>query len=69
MSLALGYSSGEDEDPAIFAKDAFGISSLPSVKKPRVDESASRMTAEAAPHVLSEVSQLVYFHRTCAHET
>lgn len=54
MSLALGYSSGEDEDPAILAKDAFGLSSLPSTKKPRVEESAFQMTAEAAPHVLSE---------------
>lgn len=52
--FSLGYSSGEDEDPAILAKDAFGLSSLPSTKKPRVEESAFQMTAEAAPHVLSE---------------
>lgn len=56
MSLALGYSSGEDEDPAVLAKDAFGLSALPATKKPRVEELASHVFAEAAPHVLSEVS-------------
>jgi pre-mRNA-processing factor 17 len=61
MSLALEYSSGEDEDPAILAKDAFGLSSLPSAKKSRVEESAYQLTAEAAPHVLSEVGPVRAF--------
>jgi len=56
MSLALGYSSGEDEDPVILAKDAFGLSYLSPAKKPRVEDLTLQMTAEAAPHVLSEVS-------------
>lgn len=59
MSLALGYSSGEDEDPVTLAKDAFGLSSLPSTKKPRVDEVLTPLTTQAAPDVLSEVSAVV----------
>jgi pre-mRNA-processing factor 17 len=55
MSLALGYSSGEDEDPAMLAKDAFGISSIPTSKKSHFGESTYQLTAEAAPHVLAEV--------------
>lgn len=60
MSLALGYSSGEDEDPGIFASDAFGLSSLPSTKKPRVDEDVEPLTTQAAPDVLSEVSVAIF---------
>ena len=58
MSLPLEYSSGEEEDTAIFVKDAFSLSSIPSAKKPRVEESVSPITTVAAPHVLSEVSSV-----------
>ena len=54
MSLVQGYSSGEDE--TIDPNDAFGLSSLPAAKKPRTDELQS-LKAEAAPHVLAEVSR------------
>ncbi|KAG6814036.1 hypothetical protein H0H92_003886 [Tricholoma furcatifolium] len=56
MSLALGYSSSEDEDPATIAKDAFGLQSLPSAKKPRTEPLSAPTTAPiaAAPDVLSE---------------
>jgi pre-mRNA-processing factor 17 len=63
MSLALGYSSGEDEDPVTLAKDTFGLSSLPSAKKPRVDDAVPQLTTQAAPDVLSEVSVVIYLHR------
>lgn len=61
MSLALGYSSGEDEDLATIAKDAFGLSSLPSAKKSRVEGLASPLNAQAAPDVLSEVCQATLY--------
>ncbi|KAF8649868.1 hypothetical protein AX16_005630 [Volvariella volvacea WC 439] len=51
MSLALAYSSDEDDVPTT---DVFGISQIPVVKKPRVDEPTPTLTTEAAPHVLSE---------------
>jgi len=55
MSLALDYSS---DDAGIVANDAFGVSSLLTIKKPRVDESVESNTAviDSAPHVLAEVS-------------
>lgn len=55
MSLALDYSS---DDAGIVANDAFGVSSLLTNKKPRVDESVESNTAviDSAPHVLAEVS-------------
>ena len=55
MSLTLGYSSGEDEDPAIYAKDAFSLSSIPILKKPRSEDHAPQTHPNAAPHVLAEV--------------
>ena len=55
MSLALDYSSDEEEILQSVSKDAFGISSLPAAKKPRVDEPTSTAVTTAAPHVLSEV--------------
>ncbi len=55
MSLVQGYSSGEDDDIDI-SKDVFGISSIPSAKKIRIDEPPkTSLVAQAAPHVLSEV--------------
>ncbi|KAG6817635.1 hypothetical protein H0H87_006263 [Tephrocybe sp. NHM501043] len=55
MSLALGYSSGEDEDSTANVKDAFGLASLPSAKKPRTEQlQAQKATLQAAPDVLSE---------------
>ncbi|RDB29438.1 Pre-mRNA-processing factor 17 [Hypsizygus marmoreus] len=54
MSLALGYSSGEDEESASIVNDAFGLSTLPSTKKPRIDQSDVKFAAEAAPDVLAE---------------
>jgi len=54
MSLALDYSS---DDAETVAKDAFGIISLSSSKKPRVDDSVESNTVaiDSAPHVLAEV--------------
>lgn len=55
MSLVAGYSSDEDNGPTTSANDAFGLSSLPAAKKPRIDEaSSSKPTVDAAPHVLAE---------------
>ncbi|KAF9452595.1 pre-mRNA splicing factor [Macrolepiota fuliginosa MF-IS2] len=56
MSLALDYSSDDAELTASVAKDAFGISSLPSNKKIRVEEStdSKSVAADIAPHVLAE---------------
>lgn len=51
MSLADNYSSDED----VAAGDIFGLNKISTAKKPRVDESAPALVAEAAPHVLSEV--------------
>jgi pre-mRNA-processing factor 17 len=57
MSLALDYSSDDAELTASVAKDAFGIASLSTNKKPRVDEAAeSKPGTDAAPHVLAKVS-------------
>lgn len=57
-----GYSSGEDE--AVANGDIFGISHLPSFKKPRVDESLpTPANADAAPHVLSEVESSLAMHQ------
>ncbi|KAF8807291.1 WD40 repeat-like protein [Phlegmacium glaucopus] len=53
MSLAISYSSDEEENLASAAKDAFALSALPAAKKTRVDERSSTST-DAAPHVLSE---------------
>lgn len=57
MSLALDYSSDDEERIASVAKDAFGISSLSNNKKPRIEEQteSKSLTADAAPHVLAEV--------------
>lgn len=55
MSLVAGYSSDEDSGPVTITEDAFGLSNLPVAKKPRTDESVSRVTLQAAPHVLAEV--------------
>lgn len=59
MSLALGYSSGEDEDLAVTARDAFGLSAIPA-KKLRTQESVVQLVPQAAPDVLSEVSKLFF---------
>lgn len=53
MSLALGYSSGEDD--ASIAKDAFGLAHLPFTKKVRIESVEPTPTPDAAPDVLSEV--------------
>ena len=55
MSLVTGYSSDEDAGPVSPMTDAFGLSKLPVVKKPRVDEPSSSLVVQAAPDVLSEV--------------
>jgi hypothetical protein len=58
MSMAIDYSSDEEEITKAAAADAFGLNSLPSAKKARVDEGPSTLAAQAtaAPDVLSEVS-------------
>lgn len=54
MSLNIAYSS--DEEDVALTRDSFGLSSLPAVKKPRVEsEQKQGLKANAAPHVLSEV--------------
>lgn len=55
MSLVPGYSSDEDSELVSTTEDAFGLSKLPAAKKPRTDESASRLELKAAPDVLAEV--------------
>ncbi|KAJ7814103.1 pre-mRNA splicing factor [Mycena olivaceomarginata] len=52
MSLALGYSS--DEDEGVATENPFGLASAPANKKTRVEEPLSQMVPSAAPHVLSE---------------
>ncbi|KXN83639.1 Pre-mRNA-processing factor 17 [Leucoagaricus sp. SymC.cos] len=55
MSLVLDYSSDDVELTASVAKDAFGISSLPTNKKPHVNGSTESVpSTDAAPHVLAE---------------
>lgn len=59
MSLLQGYSSDEDDTSISAANDAFGLSSLPTAKKARIDEasgSGSEVTIKplAAPDVLAE---------------
>ena len=56
MSLAISYSSDEEEILASTAKDVFALSALPVAKKIRVKEISS--STDAAPHVLSEVGHL-----------
>jgi hypothetical protein len=53
MSLNIAYSSDEEVS---LTKDAFGLSSLPTAKKPRVESQQKQgVKADSAPHVLSEV--------------
>ncbi|KAF9535331.1 pre-mRNA splicing factor [Crepidotus variabilis] len=54
MALNIAYSS--DEEDFSSTADAFGITSLPTAKKPRVEEDLSVKihSTDAAPHVLSE---------------
>ncbi|KAF8213541.1 pre-mRNA splicing factor [Mycena galopus ATCC 62051] len=53
MSLALGYSSDEDEG-LVSNDNPFGLSAAPVAKKTRVEEASSQTVPSAAPHVLSE---------------
>ena len=56
MSLAISYSSDEDDTPVSTSGDAFGISELPSSKKPRVENSKGPTSiVSSAPDVLLEV--------------
>lgn len=57
MSLAIVYSSDDDQLAEAVAKDTFGITSLPSNKRLRVEEATQPQTVapDAAPHVLAEV--------------
>ncbi|KAE9401973.1 pre-mRNA splicing factor [Gymnopus androsaceus JB14] len=52
MSLVKDYSS--DEDEAVASGDVFGLTSLPSAKKPRIEEAVKVAQFTAAPDVLSE---------------
>jgi len=53
MSLNIAYSSDEE---VTLTKDAFGLSSLPTAKKPRLESQQKQgVKADSAPHVLSEV--------------
>ncbi|KAH8835943.1 pre-mRNA splicing factor [Flagelloscypha sp. PMI_526] len=53
MPLVEGYSS--DEDIAVDISDAFGLSSLPATKKPKLDnDTVDSKTGNSAPHVLAE---------------
>ena len=64
MSLIQGYSSGEDEDPVSPTNDAFGLASLPTAKKPRVElQKPTSVIPHSAPDVLSEVRDAFdHFH-------
>lgn len=56
MPLIQGYSSGEDEGPVSPTNDAFGLGSLPTAKKPRVEPpKPTSLVPHSAPDVLSEV--------------
>lgn len=62
MSLPVSYSSDEEDIVSSVKTDAFGLSALPIAKKARVDEMQT-VSADAAPHVLAEVSAFaVYLH-------
>ncbi|PPQ92678.1 hypothetical protein CVT25_013985 [Psilocybe cyanescens] len=54
MSLPVAYSSDEEDHIASISKDAFGLASLPSAKKARVEEEQTPVPRDAAPHVLAE---------------
>lgn len=58
MSLVHGYSSDEDDGPQVSTNDAFGLSSLPQIKKLRVDEPSTSLFPTSAPDVLAEVREL-----------
>jgi pre-mRNA-processing factor 17 len=63
MPLVEGYSS--DEDIAVDISDAFGLSSLPATKKPKLDnDTVDSKTGNSAPHVLAEV---LYYLSYCFH--
>lgn len=63
MSLPIAYSSDEEESLAAASKDAFSLSSLPSTKRPRVEDAT--ISRDAAPHVLAEVhSDILSFTTT-----
>ena len=62
MSLPVSYSSDEEDIASSVKTDAFGLSALPIAKKARVDE-IQTVSADAAPHVLAEVSAFaLYLH-------
>jgi pre-mRNA-processing factor 17 len=58
MSLALGYASSDDEDLEKLSKDAFGLSSIHTSKRPKVADIQS-LSTNAAPDVLSEVIEVL----------
>ena len=67
MTLVQGYSSDEEDNIASSSKDVFGLSSIPSVKKLRLDEDVAStatnlMVDTSAPHVLAEVHLFVSMH-------
>ncbi|KAJ7042681.1 pre-mRNA splicing factor [Mycena alexandri] len=53
MSLAMGYSSDED-DGLVANENPFGLKAAPAPKKMRVDEAPAQTVPSAAPHVLLE---------------
>lgn len=58
MPLPVQYSSDEEENLTSVNSDVFGLASLPTAKKARVDETPSvEPQPDAAPHVLAEVSR------------
>ena len=67
MSLVQGYSSDEDDGPAVQGGDVFGLGNIPAAKKMRVDEPMSvQLKPQAAPHVLAEVrAQFSLLHYNC----
>jgi pre-mRNA-processing factor 17 len=56
-TLSMSSYSSDDED-SVSRNDAFGLSSLPATKKPRVAHNASKLL-DSAPHVLAEVRYLL----------
>lgn len=68
MSLSIAYSSDEDDNITSHNQDVFGLASLPSAKKARVEETPS-VPMDAAPHVLAEVSIPLFSISTCSYNT
>lgn len=57
MPLVQSYASDDDDAPISPMEDAFGVSSIPVAKRPRIEGDAVAVTTvqTSAPDVLAEV--------------